>query len=144
METYRTFHRGFVVYSMWTDTCEEQCYAQKEKRAFHCCFCLPPRQRLRMRISNKFFLFVLRSNKVEHISKNIVPQVITKSLRFHTNKKNFLHRLKVTQSSLTIFGWVLSFPELCLIRNFVWQNLCLGFSKSGLPWLPSHQRVIQH
>ena len=31
METYRTFHRGFVVYSMWIDTCEEQYYAQKEK-----------------------------------------------------------------------------------------------------------------
>ena len=89
-------------------------------------------------------LFVLRSNNVEHMSKNIVSQVITKSLRFHTNKKNFFHRLKVTQSSLTVFGWVLSFAELCLIRNFVWQKLCLEFSKSGLPWLPSHQREIQH
>ena len=129
METYRTFHRGFVVYSMWTDTCEKQYYAQKKKKAFHCCFYLPPRQRLRMRISDKvFYLFSVQT--MWSIFLRILSLRLQKAFEVpYKQKKNVFHRVKVT-----ILGenfWMSS--NICWTlfhTQFLWQNLCLEFSNS--------------
>ena len=54
--------------------------------------------------------------------------------------KNFFQRVKVT--TLDDSFWMS--PSICWTffhTQFVWQNLCLEFSNSRLPRLPSHQKV---
>ena len=117
METYRTFHRGFVVYSMWTDTCEKQYYAQKKKKAFHCCFYLPPQQRLRMRISDKvFYLFSVQT--MWSIFLRILSLRLQKAFEVPYKQKKISSTVWKWQSSVKISGWVLTFAEPCFIRNF--------------------------